>query len=145
MNVRTTQLDSRRLRALTRSSLRGGFSLLELMLVLVIIGILIGAVAVSIGGTGTRAKTKLTKQALETVATGLKAYHLEYSAFPPTLDVLLSIKPPFLERAIKDAWDNPITYEPRPRGNEKFTLISPGEDKQIGTEDDIAYETAPPQ
>ena len=141
MNVRTSPLNSRGHQALARSA----FSLLELMLVLVIIGILIGAVAVSIGGTGTRAKMKLTNQALATVATGLKAYHLEYSSFPPTLDVLVTIKPPFLDKTPKDAWDSVIVYEPRPRGAEKFTLISPGEDKQVGTEDDIAYETAPPQ
>ena len=42
-----------------------------------------------------------------------------------------------VENAIKDAWDTPIQYEPRPRGTTPFTLISLGGDKLPGTEDDI--------
>jgi general secretion pathway protein G len=126
-------------RRLTRAKARPGFSLLELMLVLVIIGIVVGAVAISIGGTGERAKIKITTSNLATVASALKEYHLNYSSYPPGLETLRTVKPPYLENAIKDAWDSPLAYEPRPRGSTPFTLVSPGPDKQTGTEDDIAY------
>lgn len=131
-------------RRLNRAKGRPGFSLLELMLVLVIIGIVVGAVAVSIGGTGERAKIKITTTNLATVANALKGYHLEYSAYPASLDTLRTVKPPYLENAIKDAWDSPLAYEARARGTTPFTLVSPGGDKQIGTEDDIAYTTDAP-
>lgn len=129
-----------------RSKIRPGFSLLELMLVLVIIGIVVGAVAVSIGGTGTRAKIKITNQMLDTVASALKQYHLEYSSYPPSLETLRTIKPPMLDesKAIKDAWESAFTYDARPRGASPFTLLSAGEDKQVGTEDDIVYGQAAP-
>ena len=136
MNRASNNLLARRL---TRAKGRPGFSLLELMLVLVIIGIVVGAVAISIGGTGERAKIKITTNNLATVASALKGYHLEYSSYPTSLDTLRTVKPPYLENAIKDAWDTPIQYEPRPRGTTPFTLISLGGDKLPGTEDDIAY------
>jgi general secretion pathway protein G len=124
---------------------RPGFSLLELTLVLAIIGILVAMVAVNIAGAGSRAKTKATKAMLETIATTLKSYHLEYSSYPPTLETLLTVKPPMLDpsKPLKDAWDSAFVYEPRPSGTSPFTLISMGEDKAIGSEDDIPYGVAP--
>jgi general secretion pathway protein G len=125
----------------TKTLARPGFSLLELMLVLVIIGILIGAVAYNIAGAGARAKAKLSNQMLETIATALKDYHLSFSSYPPTLETLVTTKYLDASKKLKDAWDSPFVYELRPHGTELFTLISAGEDKQAGTEDDIAYGT----
>lgn len=122
---------------------RPGFSLLELTLVLAIIGILVAMVAVNIAGAGSRAKIKATKAALSVVASQLKAYHLEYSSYPPTLDTLVTSKFLDASKALKDAWDTPFVYEPRPTGTEPFTLRSAGEDKTPNTEDDITEGAAP--
>lgn len=138
MNPAST-IQFRRMKTLARP----GFSLLELTLVLAIIGILVAMVAVNIAGAGSRAKIKTTKAALEVVASQLKSYHLEYSAYPPTLDILVTAKFLDASKALKDAWDSPFVYEPRPHGTEQFTLVSTGEDKQVGTEDDIAYGSTP--
>lgn len=54
----------------------GGFSLMELMLVLAIMGILMAVVAVNVLGVGERAKIKTTKQSLLTVKHMLETYHL---------------------------------------------------------------------
>lgn len=129
----------------TKPLARPGFSLLELMLVLVIIGILIGAVAVNILGTGNKAKIKITNQMLETIASQLKQYHLEFSGYPPTLETLVTTKYLDASKSLRDAWDSPFVYEPRPHGTEQFTLLSTGEDKQVGTEDDVAYGNAAPK
>lgn len=128
-------------RAKARRRALPGFSLLELSLVLAIIGILVAMVAVNITGAGSRAKTKTTKAALEVVGAAVKDYHLNHSSYPPSLDVLYTAK--FLDsgKSKNDAWDSPFLYEPRGRGEEKFTLLSAGEDKQPGTEDDINYHT----
>lgn len=139
MKIATT---NRFQRTMARRALPG-FSLLELTLVLAIIGILVAMVAVNVAGAGTRAKTKATKAMLETIGTTLKTYNLEYSSYPPSLETLTTIKPPMLDanKNQKDAWDSAFVYEPRGRGEEKFTLLSIGEDKTPGTEDDINYFT----
>lgn len=116
---------------------RAGFSLLELTLVLVIIGLLIGAAAYSVAGAGARAKVRVTKASMETIRSALSQYNLEHSAFPPTLQTLITTK--FLEdKKLRDGWDREFYYDPRGRGREQpYTLASVGEDGQAGTEDDI--------
>ena len=66
-----------------------GFSLLELMLVLAIMGILMAVVAINVLGAGDKAKITATKATLKTIKTQLAAYHLETScvaAGPPDTD-----------------------------------------------------------
>lgn len=127
-----------RLSAAVAASSRG-FSLLELMLVLAIIGVLMAVAAVNVLGTGERAKIKATKASLATISSALNSYSLEYSTFPPTLATLTSVKPPFLDdsKKMKDAWDTDFFYDPRGRGTRPYLLGSPGADKTPGNEDDI--------
>lgn len=138
MNARSTILATSR-----RTKARPGFSLLELTLVLAIIGILVAMVAVNISGAGDRARTKTTKAALEVIGSTLKQYHLDYSAYPASLEVLVTAKFLDASKSLKDAWDSPFEYQPRPSGNEKFTLFSSGGDKTPSTEDDIPYGVTP--
>jgi len=121
-----------------RASIRG-FSLLELMLVLAIIGVLMAVAAVNVLGTGERAKIKATKASLATISSALNSYSLEYSSFPPTLSTLTTVKPAFLDDAkkMKDAWDSDFFYDPRGRGTRPYLLGSSGADKTPGNEDDI--------
>lgn len=118
---------------------RAGFSLIELMLVLAIIGVLMAVAAVSVGGMGARAKIKATKASLQTIQSALNSYNLEYSSYPVTLKDLTLVKPPFMDdsRKLKDGWDSDFYYSPAARGERPFSLGSLGEDKQPGTEDDI--------
>jgi general secretion pathway protein G len=53
---------------------RAAFTLLEVLLVVVIIGMLAAAVAVSLTGTGERAKVDITKIQIEKVSTALELY-----------------------------------------------------------------------
>lgn len=118
---------------------RGGFSLIELMLVLAIIGVLMAVAAVSVGGMGARAKIRATKASLATIQTALNSYNLEYSSYPPQLLMLTTVKPPFMDdsKKLRDGWDSEFYYSPQPRGERAYSLGSLGEDKQPGTEDDI--------
>ncbi len=124
----------------TRRSPRSarGFSLLELTLVIAIIGVLTAVVAFSMGGMGGRAKARQTEASLSTITTAIKAYHLEYSSYPPDLQTLVNAK--FLDRdkPLNDGWSKPFYYDPRGRSKEApYVLMSAGEDGVSGNEDDI--------
>ena len=122
----------------------GGFSLMELMLVLAIMGILMAVVAVNVLGVGDRAKIKTTKASLLTIKHMIETYHLEQSAWPPDLRTLSSMKPPMLESAkLQDAWKMDFIYDPHgPDSNtQPYVLGSAGPNKVVGDEDDISIWT----
>lgn len=114
-----------------------GFSLLELMLVLAIIGILMAVAAVNILAGGDRAKRRATQASMSTIKGQLMDYNLNANTFPPQLQTLVTAK--FLDdKALKDGWGNDFFYSPTGRDKDHpFILQSPGPDHQLGTEDDI--------
>jgi general secretion pathway protein G len=120
-----------------RRGQRSGFSLLELMLVLAIMGILMAVVAINVLGTGDKAKIRATKASLQNIQTMLKSYHLEFSAPPPELMTLVATKA--LEKGkLKDAWGMDFLYDPNGTTvDEPYFLGSMGPDKRQGTPDDI--------
>lgn len=120
-------------------TVRGGFSLLEIMLVLVLIGLLTAGVAVSLSGTGTRAKIRITETRMASIKSALQQYHMEYSAFPPALETLQTIRPPMLDEdtKISDGWDRAFFYGTPGLNARDYDLISYGPDGQAGTDDDI--------
>src|ERR1041384_8004790 len=105
-----------------------GFSLMELMLVLAIMGILMAVVAVNIMGVGEKAKIKTTKQSLMTIRNALQTYHLEQSAYPPDLRTLSTMKPPLLDGSrLQDSWKTDFMYDPHgPSADQPFILGSAG-------------------
>ena len=62
-----------------------GFSLLEIMLVVAIIGILMGAVAWNLAGNAAKAKVSATKRTRRTIKGALTTYSVEQSAYPTPL------------------------------------------------------------
>lgn len=114
-----------------------GFSLLELMLVVAIIGILMAVVAFNIGGQGARAKARATTASLQTIQTALDQYRLEYSSNPPGLATLIQVKM-LKDMKLKDAWDTDFLYDPGVLSPDRpYILGSAGPDKSAGNEDDI--------
>ena len=124
-------------RTFTVTTAARGFSLLELMLVVAIIGILMAVVAFSIGGQGERAKKRATEASLQTIQTALDQYRLEYSTNPPGLASLIQVKM-LKDMKLKDAWDTDFLYDARGLSPERpYILGSSGPDKTAGNEDDI--------
>ena len=113
-----------------------GFSLIELTLVIVILGVLMSVVAVNVLGQGTKAKIKATEASMNTIRVQLDAYHLEYSAFPPSL-VTLQTVPGFLSdaMALKDGWDREFVYRVPGSNNRQYDLKSVGADPNDLTDD----------
>ncbi len=117
---------------------RPGFTILELMIVLIIIGILGAVVGLNLVGAAERAKKDATIQSMRTIQAGLKIYHARYSAYPPTE---LGFQALFAENIIetaqpKDAWQNPLDYY-SPGRDSAYILISYGADNREGGEPDI--------
>ncbi len=114
-----------------------GFSLLELMLVVAIMGTLMAVVAFNFVGAGDRAKKRATEATLKTVQTSLDGYYAETSSWPTDLQVLVTTK--YLkDMKLVDGWGTPILYEGRMVvDGQPYTLGSAGPNKLAGDNDDI--------
>jgi len=127
---------------------RSGFTLAELMVVIVIIGLLATLVVPNVVRrlfTATRAKAEAD---IVTIAQSLEQYAVEnMGTYPETLEALVTPDEnghTFLNRETvpTDPWGQPYIYEP-PSGGRKLNVISYGKDKQAGGEGDdadITYE-----
>jgi general secretion pathway protein G len=137
-------------RSLLRHSDRRGFTLVELLLVLVILATLAALVLPKFTGRTEQARTTAVQTQISTFGTALDAYEVDTGRYPSGgdgLEMLLSPpgdvsgwRGPYLKSAIPlDPWGNPYGYEYPGRNNPTgYDLISAGPDGQLGTADDIS-------
>ena len=128
-----------------------GFTLIELMVVVIILGILALYVGPKIMGEPEKAKRVKAKMDIATLETALKMYKLDNGVYPSTEQGLLSLvempetgvvpknwrKGGYIERnrVPKDPWGNEFVYiSPGVHGD--FDLISYGLDGVPGGEDE---------
>ena len=112
---------------------RAGFSLLELMAVVLIMGILGGIVVVAVAPKIFKARVMSTKSSMKTLKSDLEAYFNEHTSYPGTLrDLDIDESTPIL-----DGWDQDFYYKATPEGGHPYLLISNGPDKLPNTTDDI--------
>ena len=134
-----------------KTSLRknAGFTLLEIMLVVCIIGLLIGMGVKMMGGRIQEAKVVRAQGDLERLKTGLLMYNSASRTYPTTeqgLKALLT-KPegarnwrPQVESAseLLDPWGKDYIYvQPGTHNPQSFDVYSPGPDMLPNTADDI--------
>lgn len=108
----------------------GGFTLLELLVVLVILSLLAGLVGPQVMKHVGASKTKTAQVQIEELATALDVYRLETGAYPTTAQglALLVEKPAGL-----DAWNGPYLRKPvlpRDPWGREYRYRSPGEHGQ---------------
>lgn len=130
----------------------GGFSLVELMIVLAILVLLAGLVLPRLLGSQQKADIQATKTQIANFKSSLEMYAVDNKSFPNTEEGLkaLQSKPeeenrarnwagPYMEELPIDPWGNPYNYEyPPTNGSKDFPNIwSNGPDSETGTEDDI--------
>ena len=124
-----------------------GFTLVELLLVVTIIGILAGAVLVNFRGQTDKAKVSRAKNDIQNLETVLNLFEIDVGDYPSTDQGLRSLsedpgtegwKGPYLTKRItKDPWGNEYQFQYPGSKGLNYDLYSLGKDGQEGTEDDI--------
>lgn len=90
---------------------RAGFTLLEMMLVVVIMGILATVAVVSMSGNLNKAKRDKTVIRMRQIKVALDEYNGRYSVYPPSLAVLTAGSSKTLESSgLYDGWEKPFSY-----------------------------------
>lgn len=137
---------------MTSKKHKSGFTLIEIMIVVIILAILAAAVIPRLTGRTQQAKVSRAQSDLETISLALDLYAIDNGFFPSTSQGLqaLRIRPssppvptnwrgPYLKKSLpKDPWGNPYKYvSPGIHNKVDYDLVSFGEDGTEGGDDDI--------
>ncbi len=118
---------------------RSGFSLIEIMLVVVIMGILATVVVVNIGGQSQQARINATRTSIDGIGKAVEMYEMQTGELPSSLsDLTRSIgnNPPLIRGGVpSDSWGTPFSYSRK--GDFEYEIRSAGPDRQPGTDADI--------
>jgi general secretion pathway protein G len=126
---------------------RRGFTLLELMVVLLILGLLASIAAPRISGYLRKAKLSTAKVQVDALSAAVDAFHLDNDRFPTTSEGLRALleRPeglstwdgPYLKKrdSLIDPWGQPYSYR-FPGRNGEFEIFSLGADHREGGEGD---------
>ena len=139
-------LRAARLRADRRK--RAGFTLVEVMVVVVIIGLLATVVVINVLPAQDRAMVEKAGADIAVLEQAVETYRLDNLTFPRTEDGLQAlVSPPaslnrperyrqggYVRRLPDDPWGNPYQYRQPGRDNRPFEIISLGADGQEGGE-----------
>ena len=121
---------------------RAGFTLLELLVVMVIIGLLAGYVGPKYFGQIAKSEIKVARAQLDALEKALDQYRLDIGHYPATESGLaaLMVRPPnetkwegpYLKKVVPlDPWGRPYIYT-LPGQHGEYDLLSYGKDGQLG-------------
>jgi len=135
-----------------RFSSQSGFTLLEIMLVVVIIGMLITVAVVKLSGQSEKARLVAARNQIDSYKNALGIYELDNGVFPTTEQGLLALitqpsgvtlpnwKGPYLDPPVirNDPWGRAYIYRyPGQKITNGYDLFSPGPNGIEGDDDDI--------
>ncbi len=126
-----------------------GFTLIEIMLVVLIIGIIGAIIFPRLTGKAKQARINATKSQIKSIEAALQNYEMDNDRFPtteqglaalvekPTIDPPPNWNGPYLPELPTDAWGNEFKYRCPGENGRDYDIISLGPDGVEGTEDDI--------
>ena len=134
----------------SRRSAQGGFSLIEIILVVVLIGGIVAFAATRILGGGDRARVNLAKAQVQTLAEKVHQYEMDTGSLPNALGDLVTppggasgwLGPYAKEAELRDPWNTPYEFS-APGNSQPFDIVSYGADRKPGGDSvnaDIRYE-----
>ena len=131
------------------SNLKSGFTLIEIMLVVIIIGALTAMIIPRLSGRSEQAKTSVAKADIEAhLSTALKLYELDSGVFPTTSQGLMALRVrpttspvpknwngPYIEKDPVDPWDHPYIYSSPGEHRPDYDLSSKGKEPSAEKDD----------
>jgi general secretion pathway protein G len=124
-----------------------GFTLVEMLLVLVILATLAAIVIPKFAGRSQQAKITAAKSQISSIEIALDAFEVDNGYYPKSggLDELINQpanasgwKGPYLKNIPPDPWGSNYTYDyPGKHNPNGYDLMSPGPDGRANTDDDI--------
>lgn len=142
-NLKTLDTRSKASQGLHHAS---GFTLIEVMVVVVILGVLAALIVPNVMGRGEKAKVDTSKITLSSIASALDQYKLDNNRYPNTqegLDALINqpasaknwMQGGYVKGGFpKDSWDNDLQYVAPGSNGLAFDLYSFGADGKEGGE-----------
>ena len=129
---------------------RSGFTMVELMAMLIIIGLLMALVATQVIPKIDQARMTTTKANLKMLHSAVNQFRMDTGRFPTEdMGLMELIEQPldvekwpmggYLETTElpRDGWDHEFIYELYPESGKHFAIRSAGPDGEEGTEDDL--------
>lgn len=119
-----------------------GFTLIEVLLVVAILGILAAVVVVNVSGRREGAMIQSTRASIANIAAAIDLYEVDTGRYPPSLQSLISSdgaanwSGPYVKGGVPvDAWGTEFTYSSS--GGGMYRISSAGPDMAHGGGDDI--------
>ncbi len=128
-----------------------GFTLLEMVIVLGIIALILGAAITFSGGISDAARDQAAQAKMREIAAKLEAYHLSAGMYPTETQGIEALverpttapEPKRWKKQFrtlpKDPWNQDYIYKyPGTKDPKTYEIISMGADQQLNTDDDIS-------
>lgn len=121
-----------------------GFTMMELLIVIVILGLLMSLVAPDFFKRLGSSQKKIASVQMSSLETAIDTYRLDVGSYPKSLEELRTSEAPrwdgpYLPKAVPlDPWDSPYFYKTPGENGAPYILLSYGADKKEGGEGDNA-------